>query len=156
MLRTIILATAVAGTLDLLSAFVFAGLAGMGPVAVLQFVASGPLGDRALGDPAYAAVGLLVHYAIMSVMVAAFVVAASRLPLLREHPILTGALYGIGLWFVMYWIVRPMRWENLPPPTKLYSIANQLFSHVILVGIPIGLIAAGRLGFGRSRAAPTA
>jgi hypothetical protein len=153
MLRTILIGTLVAGTLDLLSAFVFAGLAGMTPLAVLQFVASGPLGDGALADPIYGVAGLLVHYAIMAAMVAAYVAAASQIALLRERPVLMGALYGLALWFVMYWIVRPLRWEQLPPPTKLWPIANQLFSHVILVGVPIGLIAAGRLLPSR-RAAP--
>jgi hypothetical protein len=45
MLKPILVATGIAGTLDILSAFVFAGMAGMGPINVLQFVASGPLGD---------------------------------------------------------------------------------------------------------------
>jgi hypothetical protein len=45
MLRPIVIATLVAGTLDILSAFVFAGVAGMGPLAVLRYVASGPFGE---------------------------------------------------------------------------------------------------------------
>jgi hypothetical protein len=154
MLRTILLATAVAGTLDLLAAFVFSGIAGMGPMGVLQFVASGPLGDQALEGPAYAVAGVVTHFAIMACMVAAFVLAASRIALLRQRPVLMGALYGLALWFLMYWIVRPLRWEALPPPTRLYPIANQLFCHVILVGIPIALIAAGRLFPNRRPAAP--
>jgi hypothetical protein len=53
MRERIIRAALVAGTLDIFSAFVFAGMAGTAPHAVLQFVASGPLGDRARGDPAW-------------------------------------------------------------------------------------------------------
>jgi hypothetical protein len=142
MLRPVLVATAVAGTLDLLSAFVFAGMAGMGAVQVLQFVASGPLGDAALASSSYAVAGVLVHFLIMACMVAAYMFAAPRIPFLLKQPLIAGIAYGLLLWFIMYWIVRPMRWANLPHPTNPKSIANQLFSHIILVGIPIAFIAA--------------
>lgn len=84
----ILRATLVAGTLDILSAFVFAGIAGIGPVAVLNYVASGPFGDAALHGAGWAAVGLLTHYAIMACMVTAYMIAAARLPWSRQtlHP----------------------------------------------------------------------
>ena len=145
MLKSIRTATAVAGTLDILSAFLFAGMAGVGPVGVLLFVASGPFGDGVLANPAFAPLGLLVHYAIMACMVTVFMLAAARLPILTRRPVAAGVLYGLALWFVMYWIVRPMRWENIPPPSGAWPITNQLISHLLLVGIPIALIAARRL-----------
>ena len=58
MLRPILIAAAVAGTLDILSAFVFAGMAGMTPGGVLTYVASGPFGDTVRsGGPLWAAIG---------------------------------------------------------------------------------------------------
>jgi hypothetical protein len=141
MLKPIAIATAIAGTLDLLAAFVFAGLAGTSPVGVLQFVASGPLGDAALANPAYAVAGFLVHFSIMACMVTAYMLVARQWRTLLDRPILAGALYGLLLWFVMYWVVRPLRW-HMPYPSHLYPIANQLFCHVLLVGITIGLVAA--------------
>jgi len=141
MLKPILVATGIAGTLDILSAFVFAGMAGMGPINVLQFVASGPLGDGALASPGYAVAGVLVHYLIMACMVTAYMIAAPRIPALLKHPLIAGIAYGLLLWFVMYWIVRPMRWASLPPPSNPKSIANQLFSHLVLVGIPIAFVA---------------
>ena len=142
MLRPIVIATLIAGTLDLLAAFVFAGLAGMGPMRVLLFVASGPLGDGVLARPAFAAAGVLVHYAIMACMVTAYMVVARQAPLLLRHPLVAGSAYGLALWFIMYWLVRPLRWERLPHPTDPKAIAGQLFCHLILVGIPIALVAA--------------
>ena len=146
MLRPIIVGTAIAGTLDILAAFVFAGAAGMSPARVLQFVASGPLGDRALTSPSYIAAGLIVHYAIMAVMVTVYMIVAPRITLTLRQPIVAGAAYGLLLWFVMYWVVRPMRWATLPHPTDPKAIAGQLFCHVILVGIPIALVAARHFG----------
>lgn len=142
MLRPWLLATALAGTLDLLSAFVFAGMAGMTPTAVLAYVASGPFGDAAAPTLGWALAGLAVHYAIMSCMVAAYLLAAPRLPALLRHPIVAGLAYGVLLWIFMYWTVKPLRWPDAALPSSLYSFANQLFSHCILVGLPIALVAA--------------
>ncbi len=139
---TILKATLVAGTLDILSAFVFAGIAGIGPAAVLNYVASGPFGDGALHGAGWAVVGLFVHYAIMACMATAYVVASTRLPTLVQRPIVCGIAYGLLLWVLMYWIVKPLRWPHAPLPHTLYGISNALFSHCILVGIPIALIAA--------------
>jgi len=141
MLKAILVATGVAGTLDILSAFVFAGLAGTGPVQVLQFVASGPLGDAALASPGYAIAGTLVHYAIMACMVTVYMFAAQRIPALLRNPVIAGIAYGLVLWFVMYWIVRPLRWETLPPSTNPQAIAKQWISHLLLVGLPIAFVA---------------
>lgn len=141
MLKPIIVATAIAGILDIFAAFFFAGRAGMSASRVLHFVASGPFGDRALTGSGFAAVGLFVHFAIMTCMAATFMLAAARLPLLLHHPIIAGAAYGLSLWFVMYWIVRPARWPKLTPSTDPTKIAEELFCHLILVGIPIALVA---------------
>lgn len=141
MLKPIAVATLVAGTLDILSAFVFAGLAGMGPLAVLVFVASGPFGAAPTPTAGWAIAGLLVHYAIMACMVAAYMIAARRLPALTRQPVLAGLLYGLLLWGIMYWIVRPLRWPDMPLPHTAKGIAEQLFSHCILVGLPIALTA---------------
>ena len=140
MLKPIVIATAIAGTLDLLAAFVFSGIAGMSPIGVLQFVASGPLGDAALANSSYAAAGLLVHFAIMACMASAYMIAARRWPALLGRPFIAGILYGLTLWFVMYWVVRPLRW-SIPHPSHLVPISQQLFCHLVLVGIPIALVA---------------
>jgi ABC-type amino acid transport system permease subunit len=139
MLRPILIATLIAGTLDILSAFLFAGMAGMKPLGVLRFVASGPFG-AAEPTPAWAAIGLAVHFAIMACMAAAYMLVASRIPALLRHPILAGLAYGLLLWLVMYWIVLPQRF-GMPLPNTLWAVSNQLFSHCILTGIPIALVA---------------
>lgn len=151
MLRPILIATAIAGTLDLLSAFFFASLSGMMPLQVLQFVASGPFGEAPTATAGWGLVGVLVHFAIMACMAAAYMMVAPRFPALLRHPIPAGIAYGVLLWLLMYWVVRPLRWPDLPLPHTLYGISNALFSHCILVGIPIALVA--RHYFGGRRAA---
>jgi len=147
----IIIATLIAGTLDIISAFVFAGMAGMTPFGVLQFVASGPFGDLPRPGIGWALIGLLVHFAIMAVIATTYMLAAERRRALIQKPIRFGVAYGFGIWLVMYWIVRPLRWPALWLPAAYtdrsvgqiaWSVGNQLFSHCILVGIPIALVAA--------------
>ncbi|MFL6846247.1 MAG: hypothetical protein ACJ8ER_15365 [Allosphingosinicella sp.] len=143
MLRPIVIATLLAGTLDILSAFVFAGMAGMSPGGVLTYVASGPFGDGVRGGGAHwAAAGLAVHFAIMACMAAAWFLVAPRFPALIRHPVPAGLAYGFLLWLIMYWAVKPLRWPDAPLPHTAWGIANALFSHCILVGLPIALVAA--------------
>lgn len=138
MIRTIAIATLVAGTLDILSAFVWSGAV----VTVLQTVASGPLGNVIAQGAAGAPLGLLVHFVIMAVMVTAYVLAASRIPALNRYWWIAGPLYGVALWIVMYWIVMPLRWESFTPPSEAMPIVKQLISHCLLTGLPIAWIAA--------------
>ncbi|MDH7974565.1 hypothetical protein QH494_20435 [Sphingomonas sp. AR_OL41] len=137
--RTIALATAVAGTLDILSACCYALLAGGSPIRMLRGVAGAILG--AGKDSAIAPlVGLALHYAIMAVMVTVFVVAARRLPVLVARPIASGIGYGLLTWAVMNLVVLPLRWPSLFPKFTAQALSQQLFSHIVLVGVPIALI----------------
>ena len=134
--RKIALATLVAGTLDILSACVYTLIAGRAPINMLKGLASAILGNGAVeGGVGVALVGLLLHFAIMAVMVAFFVVAANRLPFLKARWLLAGIAYGIGLWAVMNLVVLPLRfgWHPFTP----LGLAEQFFSHIVLVGIPI-------------------
>lgn len=153
MLKKIAFATLVAGTFDILSAFFFAGRAGKSPSDVLRFVASGPFGDQALTGPGWAIAGLGVHFSIMAVIASAYVLLAPKVPALYSRAWLGGILYGLLVWVIMYWIVRPLRWPAMALPAAwadmsggamAYSIGNALFSHCILVGLPIAYIAHSR------------
>lgn len=141
--RTIALATAVAGTLDILSACCYALLAGGTPIRMLRGVAGAILGQGKSSTIA-PLVGLALHYAIMAVMVTVFVLAARRLPMLVARPIASGVGYGLLTWAVMNLVVLPLRWPDLFPKFTPLALAEQLFSHIVLVGVPIALITGRR------------
>jgi hypothetical protein len=141
-IRPILLATLVAGTLDILAATGLTLFYARRSVAdMLRGVASGPLPAATGWGTKGAALGLAVHFALMAIMVAVYVFAAARLPALRARPILWGALYGLVTYVVMNLIVVPLRFAGAFPPSPR-SVATQLFCHIVLVGIPIALIAA--------------
>lgn len=153
-LRTILACTAVSGTLDILSAFIFSGMAGVSPPQILRYVASGPFGDGMRdGGPAAAVLGLGVHYVLMFIMATVFVVAARRFHGLLLRPIMSGATYGLIIYGVMYWLVVPARFDRYPK-YDAWGLGNALFSHLICVGVPMALVAAWMLNKAGTRAAP--
>jgi hypothetical protein len=144
--KAIATATIVAGTLDILWAMLLTLLFGREIPAMLRYVASGPLPAATRMDVAGAMLGLLVHFVLMAIMAAAYIAFArgGRLRLFTM-PIRAGIASGLITYFIMNWIVVPLRF-GMPLPPSALSIATQLFAHIVLVGIPIALITARRLG----------
>lgn len=139
MLRPILIATAVSGTLDILFAMILTLLFGREPANMLRYVASGPFPDAREWGNVGAGLGLVVHFTLMAIMAGAFVLAARRFPVMLASPLKWGVIYGLITYVAMNWIVVPLRFDAPLPPRPL-SIATQLFAHIVLVGIPFALI----------------
>jgi uncharacterized membrane protein (UPF0136 family) len=150
LVRPIVIATLIAGTLDILAAIGLTLYYGKRTVGeMLSGVASGPFPGAETWGTGGAIAGLAVHFTLMAIMVAVFVLAATRLRRLWQQPILWGVFYGLATYVVMNLIVIPLRFGTpIPPPTR--AIITQLFCHVVLVGIPIALVTAKHF---RSRSA---
>jgi len=145
MLRPILLLTAVSGTLDILFAMILTMTIGKGDIPkMLRGVASGPFPQATEWGSSGAILGLVTHFTLMAIMAAVFVLAARRYPDIVANPLKWGIIYGLITYVVMNWIVVPFRFD-LPLPPKTISIFTQLFAHIVLVGIPFGLITAKTL-----------
>ena len=151
LLRPILLATLVAGTLDILAAVILSLIFGHGPMTMLRGVASGPFPGATEWEGAGSALGLAVHYALMAIMVTVYMLAAARRPALQAKPLQWGVIYGLITYVVMNLVVVPLRFPTAFPPSAR-GVATQLFCHIVLVGIPIALIASRHFR-GRSAAA---
>ena len=55
----------------------------------------------------------------MACMATAYMLVAPRIPTLVRHPIPAGIAYGVLLWLIMYWLVRPLRLPEIPLPHTL-------------------------------------
>jgi hypothetical protein len=139
MLRPLALATAVCGTLDILFAVLLTLWRGREPAAMLRFVASGPFPQATDWGASGSVLGLIVHFALMAVMVAAFVLAARNYPVLLDKPLLWGLIFGLITYAAMNLLVVPLRFPVAWPPKSL-AIATQLFAHIVLVGWPTAFI----------------
>lgn len=138
--RAILVGGLAAGVLDILYAIVTWLIRGVGPVRILQSVASGVLGTAAYeGGAGTAALGLALHFVNAFIIATIYVLAARRLPTLVRHPWLWGAAYGIVVFLVMNLVVLPLSaFPNevaLPPLALLKGFAG----HIVCVGWPISL-----------------
>jgi hypothetical protein len=143
MLRPILGAGLLAGTLDLTAAFIQYGLRGVSPVRIAQSIASGLLGRAAYqGGSTTAALGTVLHFAIAISAAAAYYVASREFPLLNRRPLLMGPLFGIVVYAFMNYVVLPL--SRFPPGRfDLTSLVTGLLIHVFCVGLPIAIVVAG-------------
>ena len=137
--KPIVVSTMVCGTLDIMLAIFLTLLRGKQPTGMLRFVASGPIPQAADWGTPGALLGLAVHYTLMAMMVAAFVLAARNVPAMLERPLSSGLLYGLLTYGIMNLLVVPLRFPAAWPPKPL-SIGTQLFAHIVLVGWPLAYI----------------
>jgi len=138
--KPILLASLLCGALDILFAMMLTVWRGRAIPDMLRFVASGPFPQAANWGTGGAALGLLVHFTLMTIMVTAFVLGARRIPAMTDNPLLWGLLFGLATYVAMNLIVVPLRFPAAWPP-KALSIGTQLFAHVVLVGLPTAFIA---------------
>ena len=142
-LSSILLGGLVGGAFDITYAIVFSYLRrAVPPSRVLQSVASGLLGPAAYdGGAPTAALGLGLHFFIALVAAAVYVFASQYLPVLVRRPILAGAVYGIGIYVVMNWVVLPLSRIGPKPAPPFVVLATGLLVHMFLIGVPIALAA---------------
>lgn len=142
---TILFGGLTAGVLDITDAVVTSLLAGSSPGRMLQYIASGLLGPRSYdGGAATAALGLVLHFTIAIGAATVFFLASRRLPFLIRRPVISGLIFGLCVFVVMNFAVKPLAglpgmWGRVP---AWHLLANQLAIHMLGVGLPIALFAS--------------
>lgn len=142
--RALLLGALTVGVLDILDAFVFFGIRGVPPLRILQAIASGLVGREAAvaGGLATAALGLLLHFFIAFIIVLVFYLVSRKVPILARYPLVTGALYGIAVYFTMTLVVVPSSAiQAVRALPSLPVLVNGLLIHAFGVGIPSALFA---------------
>lgn len=138
-LRAIATIGLIVGVLDILSAFVIWWQRGVAVQRGLQGIAAGLLGAKSFqGGTATAVLGLVIHFFIAFVVVSILYLASRKISFLTTQPVISGLLYGIGVYFVMYWIVLPSAF-----PTFRHRLSNELIEvaiHICLIGLPAAFL----------------
>jgi uncharacterized membrane protein YagU involved in acid resistance len=131
-----------AGALDLAFAFIFYGRQGVSPAAILRGIASGVLGDGAFVMGSWTlALGAALHFFIAVCAACVFYLAASALGALTRRPFLYGGAFGVATYVVMHFVVLPLSRVHFSL-ASLHNVPGELFSHVFLFGMVIGVGAA--------------
>jgi hypothetical protein len=144
-LLVILVAGLVAGLFDITYACVFFGIRNqVSPIRIFQSVARGALGLNAFtGGLKTAALGLFFHFLIALIVAAIFYAASRSIPFMIDHAVISGLIYGLCVYLVMYGIV--MRYSAVH--NQLYPwqypwavlIPNVLI-HMVGIGLTIALI----------------
>ena len=135
--RAILAGTLAVGTLDILDALTFFGIRNhVAPVRIFQSIAAGVLGRASFnGGLKTAILGGVLHYFIAFCVVLVYYAASRALRVLRQRPVVCGALYGIGVYLVMNLVVLPL--SNAGPQRFVPAVvANGLLIHIFGVGLP--------------------
>ena len=131
----------IAGTLDICAACLTAWLrAGLGPIRLCQFVASGLLGPAAFdGGVQTALLGLALHFLIATIWTIVFYFASRKFLFLVERPVQFGLIYGIAVYLFMNFVVIPLS-RITPRPATITGRTIGLLTIMFCIGLPISLI----------------
>ena len=137
--RAIAITGLIVGAMDITSAFILAILRGSTVTRLLQFVASGLIGQKAFtGGAATAALGLGLHFVIAFSLVAVFYAATRRFAFLRHQAVASGIVYGLIVFGFMNLVVLPL--SAAKPRHSLTGDLIQIGIHMFVIGLPTALL----------------
>jgi hypothetical protein len=137
--RAIVITGLIVGAMDIISAIVVVISRGSTATRLLQFVASGLIGQKAFeGGLATAALGLGLQFVIATSVVAVFYLISNSVPVIRRHAVTAGLIYGLIVYAVMNLIVVPL--SAAKPRHSLSGDLIQIGIHMFVIGLPTSLL----------------
>lgn len=140
-IRTILLITLIAGTLDLLSAFTHIYIK-TGHIAnrMFHYIAGGVLGlERSMqGGVGVVLLGIFIHYLIAFLFTLFFFLIYPKVPVLRKNRYVSGIVYGLFVFVMMNYVVLPLTALPYQPPHFPDAFVGVVMLPLI-VGLPIAI-----------------
>lgn len=128
-----------AGVFDITQAFIGFGFYGAKPFRILQHIAGGVFGARAMQMGwRSAALGLMFHFTIALTAAAVYYLASRVLRVMVVHAVICGLFYGELVFLFMYFVVLPLTPLG-PAHFNLATYITGPIGHALLVGLPIAL-----------------
>jgi uncharacterized membrane protein YagU involved in acid resistance len=113
----------------------------VGPVRVMQSVASGLLGAASYtGGAKTAVLGVALHFMIATVATAVFYFASRSLKFMVVRPVVAGLLYGVAVYVFMNFVVLPL---SAFPQRVTPALSGRIIGLLIImfcIGLPIAII----------------
>lgn len=137
-MRAIALSGLVVGILDLAYAIVV--YSPHKPILVPQTIASGILGAASYGDGTSSLVlGVVLHFCIATGAAAVYYAFSRKLPIMIDHPIWSGIVFGTAVYCFMHAVIVPLSAANHRAIPPIY-VVTELIEHWFFVGMPIAFI----------------
>jgi hypothetical protein len=141
--RGILVGGTIAGIVDIFAA---ATINHINPGFILQFIATGLIGKASLqGGAKTMVLGFVLQVGMSLIIAAVYGLASLRLPVLTRRPFSLGALFGVGVFIVMSFVVVPL--SAAPHPKHAMSV-NAIclnLAAMILFGLIVA-VSQSRLG----------
>ena len=136
--QAVLLGGLVAGTIDIGAASL---ISWRSPIFICQAVASGLLGRASFaGGMQTTFAGLLLQW-VMSLFIAAiYVIASAWLPALKRRWIAGGLAYGVGIFFVMNYVVVPLSAVHRVPHFTVQTFVENMLA-MLLFGLIVAFFA---------------
>ena len=120
---------------------VFSFLGGTPFMSVLQYIASGIMGEAAYAGGLRTTLLGVVLELVMTILIAGiFVLSADRISILRKNVIVGSLLYGFGVFVVMNLVVLPLSAAPALPAPPLWMLIEIILEHMLLIGLPLGIL----------------
>ena len=118
-ISAVVLGGAIAGIIDIGAASAINGF--INPIGICKFIAGGLIGLKAAraGGLEIAALGLALQVAMGILIALIYNIGAMILPFLRRHWLPAGLAYGVGIYFLMEYVVVPNSMIGKSPPLLL-------------------------------------
>jgi hypothetical protein len=138
MWKSILIATLIAGTLDITAACVNAYLSvKLSPDRLLKYVASGVFGKSAFsGGIEMMAFGLFFHFIIAFACTVCFFLIYPKWSFLHQNLGINAVLIGIVAWAVTTQLIVPMS-QITPPPFNFSKALVAVSILIVCIGLPI-------------------
>lgn len=140
--RIILLAGFVAGTLDIVAAFIqFYINTGKSPLVILQYIASAAVGkERAYsGGAGIYLLGLFFHYVIAYGLTIFFFWIYPYWGVMARNRIITAVIYGIFAWMVTALVIVPLSFIGKFPGNPAQA-AMAILILICMIGLPLSFI----------------
>ena len=112
----------------------------LSPVQVLEYIASALYGPLAFAGTSGAILtGFFIHLLTSLIIAVIYTYAYSRVTLLSKQTVLSGLVYGFGVWLVLNLIVIPVTHIQKSPFDWSLALTSIAW-HMFLVGLPVAII----------------
>lgn len=139
----IIQAGLIAGTLDILSAFIYyyikSGKTNF--LVIFKFIASGIFG-KAAGDGGAIMIlaGFFLHYTIAFAFTIFFFWLYPKVNVLSKNRVVTAIVYGLFVWAIMNLVVVPLS-NTVHRPFNIANAITNMCILIVCIGLPLSFIA---------------
>jgi uncharacterized membrane protein YagU involved in acid resistance len=107
--------------------------------ALFAFDASVLVGKVAYTGDSWVALGVGLHFLVAIGWALGYAFVAERLPQLTSRPIISGAFFGLIIYFAMQLVIVAANLYHIPTPAEL---GTALLAHLGFYGIPVAVIVA--------------